>query len=180
MKKILFIILIILFFVQYSYISLVSGNPYFRGSGLVATLIIALFLRENVYRLLWWAFLVGLLLDYFSTTSFGTYAIIFIILAGIIEIYKTKFEQSGHKMLFVFTNMFFGLILIDIFLLVMLKMDILLGIPREGIFVSDINMGWYLISKVFFALLGIGVYVLLDKVLRAFDLDVRRLKIENI
>ncbi|MEA1926219.1 MAG: hypothetical protein U9M90_03175 [Patescibacteria group bacterium] len=180
MKKILFLILIVLFFVQYSYISLVSGNPYFRGSGLIATFIIALFLKENVHGSFWWAFLVGLLLDYFSTTSFGTYAIIFIILAGIIKIYKAKFEQSRHKMLFAFTNMFLGLILIDIFLLVMLKMDILLGIPRENIFVSDINIEWYFISKVFFALLGVGVFILLDKALRSFDLDARRLKIENI
>jgi len=87
MKKILFLLLILLFFIQYSFIDVLSTSNAW-GVGLVVAFIISVLLKEHNSSGLVWAFSAGLLVDYFSSMNLGTYVIIFIFLS--IMIFQTE------------------------------------------------------------------------------------------
>ena len=176
MKKALLIFFFFIFFVQYS-LFFVLHDYAFGGVGIVAAFIVALCLREDFQSSLIWSFFCGLVVDYFSTTPIGTYAIIFVFVAGVVELYKTKLTQSKHKKLITFTSVFVILIFVDVLSVAILKTGILWGEPNNLFLLENIDVFKYLFLKLIFAVLGVLISILVEKTFDVFDIYSRDIKI---
>lgn len=176
MKKALITIFLLLFFAQYSLVPIFSGS-IFGGAGIVAAFVVALCLRGNFQNSLIWSFCCGLFIDYFSVTPFGTYAIIFVLITGVVELYKTKLAQSKYKKLITFASIFTILIIVDILSLMILQTRVLWGEAREGFFPRNFDLLGYLLLKFVFAFLGVIISVLVGKTFDAFGMYSRDLKL---
>lgn len=176
MRKILFIFLILLFFIQYSFIDVVSSSNAW-GVELISAFLISLWLKEGTQNKLVWAFIAGVLVDYFSSMNLGTYIIIFIFLSIMVELYKTKFVQSQKKIIMVFVAMFFGQIFVDLILFIFMKSEIFFGRNIDNVMFEGINIFHYFFVKLIMSLVGVGVYKIIDYIYEISGKNTLELKI---
>ena len=176
MKKALAILFLLIFFVQYSFLS-VLYEGVFIGLGMITIFVVALCLRDDFGGSLLWSFCLGLFVDYFSTTPFGTYAIIFILIAGVIELYKTKLTQSKNKKMITFASMLFFLIFTDILSVAILQVSIVWGEVADISFLSDIVISKYFITRLTFSFIGVMMSLFVGKVFDVFGMYSKDIKI---
>lgn len=178
MKKLLVLLAIILFLIQYSVISLEFGS-LFVGPGLMASFLIAILLKEGFVRSLKWIIFVGLLLDYFSSTSLGTFVLIFLIVMGVFEFYYSKFEQGNQKSSMVFISNLFSFFLIDVLLFLIIQVDVLLGNTHDAFLIKE-EFVWYIVSRIFFSVVGVCINFVIGKLYRFFGMSTGELKLGKI
>ena len=176
MRKILFLLLILIFFIQYSFIDVMSSSSAW-GVDLISAFLISLWLKEGTQNKLMWAFVAGLLVDYFSSMNLGTYIIIFIFLSIMVELYKTKFVQSQKKIVMVFIAMFFGQIFVDLVLFIFMKSEIFFGRNIDNVMFEGINMFQYFVVKLVMSIVGVGVYKIIDYIYEIAGKNTLELKI---
>jgi len=179
MKKVLFLFLLILFFLQYSFVGIIS-NSNIWSVGLIVGFVVSVSLKDKSMSGLIWAIGAGLLADYFSNMNLGTFVIIFIILVGMIEIYKTKFAQSQNKYVLVLVSMLIGVFLVDFLIYLFMETEMFFGKETDNVMLEGINFTYYFIAKAITALTGVAIYKIIDRIYGLAGRNFPELKVDNI
>ena len=96
MRKLFFTIIIIAFFLDYSFLPMLRFDVTSGANFLLLVLVIIL-LKRSFVKSIGWIVLGGLLLDYVSSAPFGIYVLAFLLTGIGLNIFQKKFLMTFGK-----------------------------------------------------------------------------------
>lgn len=161
MKKILFLMLFFLFFVQFSFLPFAVSQGW--GTNLVLAFVFACALIFGLDALLPLSVAGGLILDYFSAFAFGTLLIPTFLFAIMLHGLSEKVISDRNNYFLLFPVFFLAYFLYSLAAAIISKIYALIGVQGALEAHLEANTAQFWLSMVMFALAGIFFFFVLDK-----------------
>lgn len=170
-------LILIIFFLEYSFLPFVSPN-LLVGTNLVVAFLLAIYFSRDFWESLGWTILVGLILDHFSVTPWGIYVAATLTLFLLVDLFRRKLlptKPEGHLIFLAFLLSFFAF---RFFLVVLSKLyEFFRLIPVSGL---QFELARFLISGLIFAIMGMLFYKLIKKMEKRFGESSGELKVDRV
>ncbi|MBT7431681.1 hypothetical protein HN784_02460 [bacterium] len=177
MKKTIFLLILLIFFAQYSLLSMIGGAKNI-SQGILLTLLLVVFLRRNYLENIGWALFGGLLTDYFSSVPFGFNVINFTVLVFAMYVLKQKIALKEMHFSIVAFVVFLGLILSN---LLAMSFSSILSVVKITAQISSIDFSvQFIIINASLAIIGFLFYRLVLIIEKVFGIGAMEIKIDKL
>lgn len=178
MKKIIFVVLIFIFLLDYSFFPFLFPTFPFKIHFTIIFLT-ALFLTRPFFESMGWAVLGGALIDYSSTLIFGLSTILILTLVLIFDLLRKKLLPTDLKIPALFLIFFCSQLFFEGLLLLLLSV---FGMDEAIQSVFNSPLGWLqaLLVKALFSIVGIFFYKFIKKAGRFFGEEALRIEEKKI
>lgn len=174
MKKVLFSMILLGFFVDYSFLSVLM--PSYIGANLVLIVVTISCFERSFFEAVGWSLLAGLMLDYVSHTPFGTNIFLFVLLVWIFDFLRRKLLSEKISMFVAFMLFVSSFIFYEFARFIFLR-----SLDFFGVHFFEANFSWkqffaFLTMKIAVALFGLllfKIYQMAKKVLGVNKLEIK-------
>lgn len=179
MKKTILILIILIFFLQYSLFSMIGEIERINARILLCFLLV-IFLRRDYLENIGWAICAGLLVDYFSNVPFGFNVINFGILAFFVDMIRRKFALKEMHFSIVALIVFFGVIFSDFLAMIFYGLLNWAKIIKET---SSIDFSFsfeYFLTVIILSVIGFLFHRIILVIENVFGIGSREIKIDRL
>ncbi|MFO7807262.1 MAG: hypothetical protein R6V40_02450 [Candidatus Moraniibacteriota bacterium] len=174
MKRIFFIIIFFLFFLQVSFIPALSES----GSTINFLLagVVSLGLLFNFEAVIGWIFLIGILFESYSANVFGLAMISFLVVGFFVFLIKSFFLSEERQLLINYLVFILSKIVFDLTFWA-LGFGLHFVFKKQNGYLSDFSVWGYLLEIFWFTIAGILIYEIFSRVKNKFEDDFKEIKV---
>ncbi len=162
MRKLFFTILIIAFFLDYSFLPMLRFDMA-PGANFLLLVLVIILLKRSFTKSVGWIVLGGLLLDYVSVTPIGIYVLAFLLTGIGLEVFQKKLITSTPNAISLLMIFFGSFIVFEGFRLIIIETTQLLGISAEPAMFQIENITTLLVFKILLSFIGVFMFNFVDK-----------------
>lgn len=179
MKKTILILILLIFFVQYSLLSMISEIERIN-SGILLCFLLVIFLRRNYLENVGWAVCAGLLADYFSNVPFGFNVANFAILAFAVDVIRQKFALKEMHFSIVALIVFFGVTFSGFLAMIFYELLSWIKIAKQAPSASFSLSMEYFLTVMILSVIGFLFYRVILVIENVFGIGAREIKIDKL
>lgn len=162
MKKLFFTILVVAFFLDYSFLPMLHFDVALGANFLLLVTVIIL-LKRSFTESIGWIILSGLFLDYVSMTPLGVYVLAFLLTGIVLETFQKKLLTSTPNAVSLLLIFFGAFIVFEGIRLIIMGATYLIGIvPGPAIFRIQ-SFATLLTLKISLSLIGVFLFNFVEK-----------------